>query len=333
MSIGPLFMGFLLQRLSPKRMLAWCLGLLGMLTLVFPLIGAFGFLKLIRFFIGGVIAAQLAATMTYIAFGSDNMRQVMGYYVGAAVLGGLSGRIIAGFVSEYLHWSYFFFGLAIFLFVVFDLALKLSDVAYKKRKGFSVKAIWQVLSDVYIRRMYLTIMAAFFVMTGVLNFVPFRLEILDATLGESLIALFYLGFIVGFFVSIKAPQIADLVGGTDRAAWVGIGMVITGIIVATIASVYTVFVALTLVTSGFFLLHTSVATLLNRYAADQAGNVNSLYISIYYLGGSAGSYLPGLLFVAHGWMSFLSLLGISIAISIFFFIRAAPHGNAFLKVS
>ena len=50
-------------------------------------------------------------------------------------------------------------------------------------------------------------------MTATLNFVPFRLEELDETLGEASIALFYLGFVVGFAVSGAAPKIAGGLGG------------------------------------------------------------------------------------------------------------------------
>ncbi len=333
MSIGPLFMGYLLQRYSPKHMLSCCIAGLAFCTLAFPIAGSLGLMKLMRFILGGLISAQLAATMTYIAGASTNMRQVMGFYVGAAVMGGLSGRIIAGFVTEYFDWRLFFFALGVALLFCLFKSFQLSDTKRPEKGEFSFRKLWRVLDDRYIRRLYIAIMSAFFVMTGILNFVPFRLEALDPSFGESLISLFYLGFVFGFFVSVSAPQIADLVGGTMRAAFTGITAIVLGLGAASLPSVVAVFIAVALVTSGFFLLHTSTATLLNTYAGDHAGKVNSLYIAIYYLGGSAGSYLPGLLYVSHGWMHFLGLLSVSVFISIVILASTRQPGNAFLKVS
>lgn len=312
MGIGPLFMGYLLQRYSPRHMLSWCLALLAGLTLLFAISASLGWMKVMRFAQGAVIAAQLAATMTYIAGASTNMRQVMAYYVGAAVMGGLIGRITAGFVSEYADWRYFYFVLALALFVCSWQSLSLAEIAETpargKRQPLSLSRLWRVLKNGYIRRLYLIVVLAFFVMTGILNFVPFRLEQLSQEIGESMISLFYLGYIVGFLVSINAPRIADMLGGTFRAAGLGMGAVLTGLVIASQPSVVAVFFAVMLVTSGFFLQHTSIATMLNRYAGPHAGDVNSLYVSIYYFGGTAGSYLPGLLYIAAGWGYFIMLL-------------------------
>lgn len=292
-------------------------------------------MKVVRFVQGGMVSALLATTMTYIAGAPGSLRQVMGYYVGASVMGGLMGRIIAGFVSQYADWRFFFVVLGIALVLCFILSLKLqetqSDAEKGKPKPFEISQFLRVLQDPYIHRMYLVIMCAFFVMTGILNFVPFRLEELDATIGESTISLFYLGFIAGFFVSINAPRIADLVGGTFKAAWVGMGFVLVGLAIGCIPSTGAIFFAVMLATSGFFLQHTSIATMLNGYAGKQAGNVNSLYISIYYAGGSAGSYVPGLLYISAGWLYFTGLLALFVVMSFMLAMTIRVPGNAFLS--
>ena len=315
MSIGPLFMGVLLQRYSPRLMLLCCLAGLLAATIAFSLLDSFVHMKWLRFVKGGIIAAQLAATMTYITSASTRMGQVMAYYVGAAIMGGLSGRLLAGFISEYASWRFFFAGLGVLFVVCLWHAFYLPDVQQNQRKTVSLKAFSDVLRDGYILRMYMIIALAFFVMTGILNYIPFRLEELSPAIGESRISLFYLGFVLGCIVTINAPRIADRVGGAFHAAKIGILSVFLGLLLAFTTSVALTFWVVTLVTCGFFLQHTSIATLLNRYAGERAGVVNSLYISVYYFGGSAGAYLPGLIYESYNWMMFTILLILVIILS------------------
>ncbi|MEM8486327.1 MAG: MFS transporter [Bacteroidota bacterium] len=333
MSIGPLGVGYLLMRLGTKKVYIGCLIGLAVTTVAFAAIDHIMFMKVVRFAQGGLIAGLLASTMTYIAQVATNMREVMAYYVGASVLGGLGGRITAGMIAEHFNWQYFFAGLGL-LFVY--CALRAKDLkAPPVSAGVTRKpvSLWKVFGDRYVRRQYVVIMLAFFCPTAVLNFAPFRLEQLDETLGASIISLFYLGFIAGFFVSINAPRIADFAGGTVQAIWLGMGMVCIGLLIGLLPSIVAIFIAITLVTSGFFLQHACMVSLLNTYAGPYAGSVNSLYVSIYYLGGAAGAYLPGLIFLNAGWALYTGLLlavvGISFAVSF----TTRPAGGAFLKFS
>jgi YNFM family putative membrane transporter len=97
--------------------------------------------------------------------------------------------------------------------------------------------------------------------------------------------------------------------------------------------VVAVFLAVTLVTCGFFLQHATIAALLNAYAADRASDVNSMYVAFYYVGGTAGSYLPGLVYASVGWSYFVGLLLIMMSLSIGVAWQTMRAGHAFLKVS
>lgn len=335
MSVGPLGVGYLLARLGTKTVYISCLVGLAVTTAAFAALEHIVLMKTVRFLQGGLIAGLLAATMTYIAQTSTRMREVMAYYVGAAVLGGLGGRITAGFIAETFSWQYFFAGLSILFLYCAWRARQLDTPAAALSAAGDRKSVslLRVLADRYIRRQYAVIMLAFFCSTAILNFAPFRLEQLDDTLGASIISLFYLGFIAGFLVSINAPRIADWVGGTRQAIWAGMGMVCAGLLIGILPAIGAVFIAITLVTSGFFLQHASMISLLNAYAGPYAGSVNSLYVAIYYLGGAAGAYLPGLLFLRSGWMIFTGLLIVVVLASFVISYTTRTGDVAFLKFS
>ena len=301
MSFGPLCMGFLLQKYSARKLLTSCLFALAISEFVFAWFSSYTVLKAIRFVQGGLFSALLAATMTYIAGAASNMRQALAYYVAASVLGGLSGRIIAGFLSEHISWQTFFVGIGVAFLLVGVITLRLPGGVAPKKSAVSVHRLLEVLRDRYVTGLFGVIMLCFFVMNGFINYVPFRLEEIDPTVGEAVISLFYLGFIVSFFVSSNAPRIADGLGGEKRAVLAGVVLVLCGILTAGLYAEGAIFFAVLLMTSGFFLQHATVSALLNRYAGDRAGDVNSLYVSFYYIGGTAGSYLPGLVYVSAGW--------------------------------
>ena len=110
-------------------------------------------------------------------------------------------------------------------------------------------------------------------------------------------------------------------------------MASVGLLLGTLPSVVAVFLSITLVTSGFFLQHACMVSLLNTYAGKHAGVVNSLYVSIYYLGGAAGAYLPGLIYLNAGWLVFSLLLLFAVGTSFWVSYMTRAGGNAFLKFS
>ena len=104
LTVGPLLAGFLMQRIPPRRLIAMALLGLGIAELAHVYTGSFAVLLVLRFFQGGCIAAILAATMTYVASSAHHLKQAMAYYVGATIIGGLAGRLVAGYLSAAFGW-------------------------------------------------------------------------------------------------------------------------------------------------------------------------------------------------------------------------------------
>ncbi len=311
MAVGPLVSGWAMQRMAPRRLLRLCLLLLGLSELAFASGFGFGVLKLIRLFEGLLISGVLAATMTYIILVSGTIRQTMGYYVAASVAGGLSGRIVAGFLSQAYPWPSYFLLLG-GVTLVFGALTSLLPAEPAANPGAVRQGSWRgylkTLQDARLLRLYGIVFLGFFAMTGLLNYMPFRLEALDATMGQGRIALYYLGFLLGLVVSVNAPRIAETLGGLWPTVVTSLVVMAGGAMLAAVPSVLAVFAAVTILTSGFFLIHAVISASLTEGTTIDAATVNSLYITIYYMGGAAGSYLPGLVYAGAGWSAFLVLI-------------------------
>ena len=66
--------------------------------------------------------------------------------------------------------------------------------------------------------------------------------------------------------------------------------------------------------AGFFLIHALLSGLANHLAPEHKGVVNGLYVSIYYLSGALGSWIPSYIYEALRWhgmiLLFLLILGV-----------------------
>jgi len=313
MAVGPLVSGWAMQHMAPRRLLRVCLLLLGLSELAFASGLGFGMLKLVRLFEGLLISGLLAATMTYIIVVSKTIRQTMGYYVAASVAGGLCGRIVAGFLSQSQPWpSYFLLLGGVTLAVGALTSLLPAEPASEPRtvRPGSLRGYLDTLQDTRLMRLYGIVFLGFFAMTGLLNYMPFRLEALDPAIGQGRISLYYLGFLLGLVVSVNAPRIAEAIGGLWPTIVTSLLVMAAGAMLAVVPAVEAMFIAVTILTAGFFLIHAVIAATLTEGTNHDAATVNSLYITIYYVGGAAGSYLPGLVYARAGWSAFLVLISI-----------------------
>ena len=56
---------------------------------------------------------------------------------------------------------------------------------------------------------------------------------------------------------------------------------------------------------GMFLVHSTLSGFLNHSAVEHKGVVNGIYVSVYYLSGTLGSWLPIALYQSAGWRNTL----------------------------
>jgi YNFM family putative membrane transporter len=317
MAIAPLVVGVLMQSFAPRRVLAASMLLLGATEIVFALTSSFWGLIVIRFLQGALVSMLLAATMTYVSVQADRVGRVMTFYVSSSVLGGLVGRLVAGYGAEWVGVSPVLFGYGAIAVGAAALAFQLtpeplpsgSQATTRAKRRMDASLLLDVLRQPSYRLLYGVVFCAFFVFTALLNFVPFRIS--DLGIGSTGTGgLAYIGFLLGIATSLSSGRLARLIGGPLRA--VAAGSVVLGIALALAwvnafsALIASIFAA----SAGFFLVHAILSGYVNHHAGEAAPAVNGLYVAIYYAGGAIGSYVPGLAYEAAGWAAFLGLLGV-----------------------
>lgn len=310
LSIAPLFYGYILESLSPRRMLRIAILLLALSEVAFFFGSSFSALVGIRLFQGLLVPAILTALMTYISLvtPSANVQRALGVYISATILGGFLGRACSGLIATWFGWRYSFLILAASLLGDFFLLRRLTAEAPLSLARPTPRTLLTVLGRRIYLKIYLVVFCLFLVFAAVMNFLPFRLTEISRGASEFRIGLMYTGYIMGIVTSLGAVRLGRLLGGELRAIVLGLvffGLALFGL---NLDRVMLLFLVMFLFCGAMFLVHATASGFVNRLARDNKGIVNGLYVSFYYAGGTVGSYAPGFLYRHFGWSGFILAL-------------------------
>ncbi|HJV37541.1 MAG TPA: MFS transporter [Geothrix sp.] len=248
------------------------------------------------------LAAYLAREMPV-----ERLNVVMGSYVSATVVGGLSGRLLGGFVLPPAHWRWAFLVAAILLLIA---TLAAYTGLPREDEGAERTSETLRFRDVLFRhdlfRLYCVSGGGFFVFSSVFNYMPFYLHGAPFHWSTRTVTLLYLSYLVGVVAGPLAGRLSNRIG--NGAAMAAGSLVFgAGLAVTLIPRGWAMALALALVCAGFFTIHASAAGALNRKLAAGRGRANAFYVLFYYLGGATGITLSGHAYHLAGWHGVVGL--------------------------
>ena len=289
----------------------------------FYLVSEFWQLIVLRFLQGLILPAVFTALMTYCASMAlpGQVRQSMGYYIGATILGGFLGRAIGGYFSSGFDWQTPFVVMGIFMLLPLWLLRYASADAEINFQRLDIRSISRVLADQNYRFVYLILATVFFVYATILNLIPFRLYEIDPSISPLTISLLYFGYLIGIPIAFYSESLSCLLGDERHGLMLGVGLNVVGLVAYFFSYFPVLFVMMFCFAGGFFFIHSTLSGLVNHLAREHKGVVNGLYISIYYLSGALASWLPGIVYDAYGWDSIMTSLVILSGLGAWFVTR------------
>jgi YNFM family putative membrane transporter len=311
LSFAPLSYGYLLQRVSPVRLLRIGVLCLGALELLFAAADRFPLLLAVRFLQGLLLPAVLTSLMTYIALAAPPERRSrdLAGYVGASIVGGYLGRLLSGLGAAYTDWRLVFVLLGAGLLLA---AIPLGRLRPVQRAGAaeppSPRLVLEVLREGGYTPLFVAVFAFFFVFASLLNFLPFRLEEIQPGAVELWRGLVYTGYLFGVITALTSGRIARRLGGSARALTVGFGVYAAALACTIVADLWVLFGVMFVFCGAMFLMHAVATGEANRGGGERTGIINGLYLVFYYSGGVLGSFLPGIAYERFGWTAFVGVL-------------------------
>jgi MFS transporter, YNFM family, putative membrane transport protein len=272
-------------------------------SLVCALTGSLWILIGARFLQGLFIPSLTTCLAAYLAksLPIQRLNVVMGAYVSATVLGGLSGRLLGGFIHPPLHWRYAFVSSA-----VLTLAATIAAVRGLPRQQweagdaaptvgfFSLVRRWELL------RIFLCAAGSFAIFSSVFNYLPYRLA--EPVFGFSTQAttMLYLVYIVGIFIGPVSGRLCNRVGSGNTLIG-GSAVLLGALALILVPHTGAIVAGLLGICAGFFTIHAAAVGSLNRKLSSGQGRANALYVLFYYSGGWLGITGAGMAYKQGGW--------------------------------
>ncbi|MFD4771120.1 MFS transporter [Streptomyces niveus] len=309
------------ERFGRRTLMTLSLTVAVVVGLLVPLAPNLEWLIALRAVQGAALAGLPASAMAYLA---EEVRPkalvgAIGLFVAGNSIGGMSGRVLAGWISQLWGWRAGLAAIGLLALVCAVVFRVLLPKARNFRPGTLnpralAKTVGGHLADPLLRRLY-AIGALFMTVFGaVYTAIGFRLVEAPFNLPQGVIGSIFLVYLVGTVSSAAAGKLVARLGRRG-ALYLAVGTTAAGLLLSLSDSLGAVLLGLVLITAGFFAGHAVASSAVSRTAKTGRAQASALYQSAYYVGSSAGGTLGAVAFHAGGWgatatLGLLAVLGV-----------------------
>ncbi|MGA2169780.1 MAG: MFS transporter [Terracidiphilus sp.] len=307
---APVF-GALTERLARKRVIVASIVGIAIPTLLAATSTSLAQLIFWRFLQGIMVPGIVAVVITYIGeeWSPDRVALIMSFYVSGTALGGFIGRISAGILADWFSWRVSF--LVLGATSLAGAAAVAAWLPHGRRRSAppagpatQLTFLYQVQGLFRSRRLVATFAVGFnvlFSLVGVFTWITFHLSAAPFLLSTTALSSLFFVYLIGLVVTPAAGFLITRVG--LRAGIAGaISCSMAGVLLTLAPSLPIVILGLTLLSSGVFIAQTASQSHL-RIAAPPGARVTAagLYLTCYYLGGTAAGVVPGAFWALGKW--------------------------------
>ncbi|MEU1824754.1 MFS transporter [Streptomyces abikoensis] len=295
------------ERFGRRATMTAALCVAALLGLLVPFAPDLGSLIALRTVQGAALAGVPASAMAYLA---EEVRPkalvgAIGLFVAGNAIGGMTGRILAGWVAQAWGWRAGLCAVGA-LAVVCALTFRLMIPKARHFTPSTVSAsslartLRAHLTDPLLCRLY-AIGALFMTVFGaVYTVIGYRLAEAPFSLPQGVVGSIFLIYLVGTASSAAAGTLVARLGRRG-ALYLALGTTAVGLLLTVTSSLTAILVGLVLITAGFFAGHAVASSSVSRAATTGRAQASALYQFAYYAGSSVGGTLGAIAFRAAGW--------------------------------
>ncbi|MGW7821266.1 MFS transporter [Streptomyces puniciscabiei] len=300
-------MSALSERFGRRTVMTASLAVAVTVGLLVPFAPSLGVLVVLRAVQGAALAGLPASAQAYLA---EEVRPkalvtAIGLFVAGNSVGGMSGRVITGWVAQEWGWrvAVGVIGVvAVGCAIAFRLLLPAPRhfTAGSLRPRVLLGTVRDHLANPLLRRLYAIGALFMTVFGGVYTVIGYRLTGAPFGLPQGIIGSIFLVYLVG---TVSASTAGRLVGRLGRrgALYLAGGTTAAGLLLSLVPSLPLVLLGLVLITAGFFAGHAVASSAVSKTATRGRAQASALYQSMYYIGSSVGSTVGATAFHADGW--------------------------------
>ncbi|MER6839524.1 MFS transporter [Streptomyces platensis] len=307
LALGVIPLSAVSERFGRRTLMMWSLAVAALLAMLVPFAPSLGALIALRGLQGVALAGLPASAMAFLAeeVRAKALVAAIGLFVAGNSIGGMSGRIVTGWVAQAWGWRAALAAvgvLAVVCAVVFRLLVPKARHFVSRSVGprALARTLGSHLADPLLRRLY-AIGGLFMTVFGaVYTVIGYRLVSEPFNLPQGIVGSIFVVYLVGTVSSAAAGKLVARVGRRG-ALYLAVGTTSTGLLLTLSDSVGAVLAGLILITAGFFAGHAVASSSVSRTAKTARAQASALYQCAYYVGSSLGGALGAVAFHAVGW--------------------------------
>ncbi|WP_432481509.1 MFS transporter [Moraxella sp. ZY200743] len=311
------FMGMLSDAFGRKVFIVGSLLLLAIPTGMIGASGSVNELSIWRFLQGLTIPGITVVLIAYIGEEHNNhVTQMMSLYVTGTVLGGFSGRFIAGHLHELIGWRYGYGVMAICTLIGAIWVLKtLPKSHHFVKSGNFTNSLSLLFSHTKNRHLMSACLlggCVLFSLVGCFTFIGLHLSDAPYQLSTSHLANLFALYLIGMIITPMSSRLIARFG----MIWVIIGAVlcsIIGMIITLSTPLLAIIIGLTIMSSGVFITQSATISYIGSQVTKGRSLASGLYYMGYYGGGGIGAWACGIAY-AHGqwWLTVMLIIAVQI---------------------
>lgn len=299
----------------------------------------FQFLLIGRVLEGITLAGLPAVAMAYLGEEIDpkSLGMAMGLYISGNSVGGMAGRIISGFLSDYFSWHIALLGIglvSLLASITFLLTLPPSS-HFKPQKFETGRLIHSLFSQFKEPGLLYLFITAFLLMGGFVslyNYIGFQLLQPPYSLSQTLVGFIFIVYIVGTFSSTWMGMLSDQFG-RRKILQLSLVILLVGVCITLSTHLWVKILGIAVFTYGFFAAHSIASGWVGKTATHDKAQASGLYLFFYYGGSSIGGTTSGVFFSNYGWVGVVTFIVVLSLIAIGVSIRLGTIAKRKMKLT
>ena len=307
MALGLLVTGPLSDAIGRKSVMVTALMLAAIFTLISATMTSWHGILMMRALIGLSLSGVAAVGMTYLSeeIHPGFIAFSMGLYISGNSIGGMSGRLLTGVLTDFFSWRIaiaaigcFALASALMFWKILPESRHFRPASLKPRSlMINFRLHWRDQGLPLLFAEGFLLMGAF---VTLFNYIGYRLLSAPYFLSQAVVGLLSVVYLTGSWSSPKAGAMTARFG-RGPVMLAATAIMLAGLLLTAFASVWIILLGMMLFTAGFFAAHSVASGWIGPRARRAKGQASSLYLFSYYAGSSVAGTLGGIFWHHFGW--------------------------------
>lgn len=322
LAIGLLFTGPLSDAIGRKPVMVTALLLASTCTLLSTMMTSWHGILVMRALIGLSLSGVAAVGMTYLSeeIHPSVVAFSMGLYISGNSIGGMSGRLLSGVLTDFFNWRIavaaigcFALASALMFWKILPASKHFRPSSLRPKTLFiNFRLHWRDQGLPLLFAQGFLLMGAF---VTLFNYIGYRLMQGPWYLSQAVVGILSVAYLTGTWSSPKAGAMTAKFGRGPVMVF-STAVMLSGVVLTVFSPLPIIFIGMLLFSAGFFAAHSVASGWIGPRAKRAKGQASSLYLFSYYLGSSLAGTLGGVFWHQFGWTGVASFIGSLLVISL-----------------